>query len=96
MKARDFIFEAKKLPAEKPRNFVAKNAKMGGAGAHKDKKKDAKQGAVKHKQKVVDEAGAGDKISQLESLISELEQLLPAVTKAQKNHYVFEEMESEV
>ena len=33
----------------KPRNFVAKNAKMGGAGAHKDKKKDQKQGKEKHK-----------------------------------------------
>jgi len=33
----------------KPRNFVAKNAKMGGAGAHKDKKKAQKQGDVKHK-----------------------------------------------
>jgi hypothetical protein len=33
----------------KPRNFVAKNAKMGGAGQHKDKKKAAKQGDVKHK-----------------------------------------------
>ena len=96
MKARDFIFEAKKLPAEKPRNFVAKNAKMGGAGAHKDKKKAEKQGNVKHKQKVVDEADAGNKITQLESLISELEQLLPAVTKAQKNHFEFEEMEAEV
>lgn len=96
MKARDFIFEAKKLPAAKPRNFVAKNAKMGGAGAHKDKKKAAKQGDEKHKQKVVDEANASSKISQLESLISELEQLLPAVTKAQKNHYVFEEMQAEV
>ena len=96
MKARDFIFEAKKLPTEKPRNFVAKNAKMGGAGAHKDKKKEAKQGNVKHKQKVVDEADTGGKIAQLESLISELEQLLPAVTKAQKNHYVFEEMEVEI
>jgi hypothetical protein len=33
----------------KPRNFVAKNASTGGAGAHKDKKKDAKQGKTKHK-----------------------------------------------
>jgi flagellar biosynthesis chaperone FliJ len=33
----------------KPRNFVAKNASTGGAGAHKDKKKDAKQGKAKHK-----------------------------------------------
>jgi len=38
-------------PAEKPRNFVAKNAKMGGAGQHTDKKKAEKQGDVKHKGK---------------------------------------------
>jgi hypothetical protein len=37
----------------KPRNFVAKNASAttSGAGAHKDKKKAAKQGEVKHKNK---------------------------------------------
>ena len=45
MKAKEFI------PAEKPRNFVAKNAKMGGAGQHKDKKKAEKQGDLKHKNK---------------------------------------------
>ena len=45
MKAKEFI------PAEKPRNFVAKNAKMGGAGQHKDKKKAEKQGNFKHKNK---------------------------------------------
>lgn len=33
----------------KPRNFVAKNATTSGAGAHKDKKKAAKSGEVKHK-----------------------------------------------
>lgn len=33
----------------KTRNFVAKNAKTSGAGAHADKKRDAKQGADKHK-----------------------------------------------
>jgi hypothetical protein len=38
-----------KVDASKPRNFVAKNAKMGGAGAHKDKKKAQKQGTEKHK-----------------------------------------------
>ena len=38
-----------KIPATTPRNFVAKNAKTGGAGAHKDKKKAEKQGDVKHK-----------------------------------------------
>jgi hypothetical protein len=40
--------------APKPRNFVAKNAKTGGAGAHKDKKKAEKQGDVKHKNKDMD------------------------------------------
>jgi hypothetical protein len=37
----------------KPRNFVAKNAAAttSGAGAHTDKKKAAKQGEVKHKNK---------------------------------------------
>ena len=45
MKAKEFI------PAGKPRNFVAKNQKTAGAGAHKDKKRAEKQGDVKHKQK---------------------------------------------
>jgi hypothetical protein len=40
-----------KIPVAKPRNFVAKNATTSGAGAHKDKKKAAKQGDVKHKNK---------------------------------------------
>lgn len=43
MKAKEFI------PATKPRNFVAKNQKTAGAGAHKDKKRAEKQGDVKHK-----------------------------------------------
>ena len=38
-----------KVPATTPRNFVAKNAKTSGAGAHKDKKKAEKQGTTKHK-----------------------------------------------
>ena len=46
MRAKDFI------PSTKPRNFVAKNQKTSGAGAHKDKKKAAKQGDVKHKGKM--------------------------------------------
>ena len=49
MKASEFITELKKQ--SKPRNFVAKNAKMGGAGQHKYKKKAEKQGDVKHKNK---------------------------------------------
>lgn len=43
MRAKDFV------PATKPRNFVAKNQKTAGAGAHKDKKRAEKQGDVKHK-----------------------------------------------
>jgi hypothetical protein len=45
MKAKEII------PASKPRNFVVKNQKTAGAGAHKDKKRAEKQGDVKHKQK---------------------------------------------
>ena len=52
MKAKEFI------PATKPRNFVAKNQKTAGAGAHKDKKKAEKQGDVKHKGKQYDEGVA--------------------------------------
>jgi hypothetical protein len=44
-----------KAEAPKPRNFVAKNAKMGGAGQHKDKKKAQKQGDVKHKKALAEE-----------------------------------------
>ena len=51
MKANEFIIELKK--ESKPRNFVAKNAKMGGAGQHKDKKKAEKQGDVKHKKSLM-------------------------------------------
>jgi hypothetical protein len=49
MRAKDII------PASKPRNFVAKNSKTAGAGAHKDKKRAEKQGDVKHKQKQFEE-----------------------------------------
>ena len=61
MKAKEFI------PAEKPRNFVAKNAKMGGAGQHKDKKKAEKQGDFKHKNQ------------QFESDVSETKRMSAAV-----------------
>jgi hypothetical protein len=56
------LFELKKTEPSKPRNFVAKNAKMGGAGAHKDKKRAEKQGDVKHKKDLMpteDAAGVG-------------------------------------
>ena len=55
MKAKEFI------PATKPRNFVAKNQKTAGAGAHRDKKRDEKQGNVKHKRDLMPmEAGWKD------------------------------------
>ena len=55
-KRSDSILAQEKKETPKPRNFVAKNAKMGGAGQHKDKKKAAKQGDVKHKNKDMDMA----------------------------------------
>jgi DNA repair exonuclease SbcCD ATPase subunit len=97
MRAIEILTESKKIDASKPRNFVAKNAKMGGAGAHKDKKKAQKQGDTKHKQKAVaEEAAQGSKVQQIESMIAQLEQLMPAVLKAQKNHYEFEAIEDEL
>ena len=45
----NLLAQEEKKEAPKPRNFVAKNAKMGGAGQHKDKKKAVKQGNAKHK-----------------------------------------------
>ncbi len=58
MRAKEFI------PASKPRNFVAKNQKTAGAGAHKDKKKALKQGNVKHKKQEVDvDEGWKDKLA---------------------------------
>ena len=55
----DSILAQEKKETPKPRNFVAKNAKMGGAGQHKDKKKAAKQGDVKHKNKEMAEGISG-------------------------------------
>jgi len=49
MKAKEFI------PPSKPRNFVVKHQKTAGAGAHRDKKKEQKQGYEKHKGRGVSE-----------------------------------------
>jgi len=54
MKAKDFI------PVSKPRNFVVKNQKTAGAGAHKDKKRAEKQGDVKHKKQAVPMEGVAE------------------------------------
>lgn len=57
MKVYEILTEAKQQEPAKPRNFVAKNARAttSGAGAHKDKKKAAKQGYEKHKKQGVTE-----------------------------------------
>ena len=52
MRIQDLLSEERAAVPPKPRNFVAKNAKMGGAGQHKDKKKADKQGDVKHKKEL--------------------------------------------
>ena len=49
MRAKDFI------PASKPRNPVVRQQQTSGAGAHRDKKKEQKQGYEKHKGKDVAE-----------------------------------------
>lgn len=97
MRINEFITEAKVIKTEKPRNFVAKNAKMGGAGAHKDKKKAAKQGDAKHKNKEIAEGVNDSKIAQLEEVLGHLERIHPLIQKISKeNHYAFEQIESEV
>jgi hypothetical protein len=60
------ILEGKteKVTPPKPRNFVAKNAIQSGAGAHKDKKKAAKQGDVKHKTQALAESYSYEEIAQ--------------------------------
>ncbi len=58
-----------KVPATTPRNFVAKNAKSSGAGAHKDKKKQQKQGVEKHKKPYMESLRT--KIDQLKSKLAE-------------------------
>ena len=62
MRAKDFI------PASKPRNFVAKNSKTAGAGAHKDKKRADKQGDIKHKKQAIpmgEQGVAEDRLGEL-------------------------------
>jgi hypothetical protein len=61
----DNILAQEKKETPKPRNFVAKNAKMGGAGQHKDKKKAMKQGDVKHKKPLAESSYAEDLAKQV-------------------------------
>jgi hypothetical protein len=61
----DSILAQEKKETPKPRNFVAKNAKMGGAGQHNDKKKAEKQGDVKHKKPLAESSYAEDLAKQV-------------------------------
>ena len=72
------------LEPMKPRNFVAKNALGGGAGAHKDKKKAAKQGDHKHKSKVVD-IGESWELEMSNAVGMLLEAVDPKVLQLQKD-----------
>jgi hypothetical protein len=74
----------KKKDAPKPRNFVAKNAKMGGAGAHKDKKKEQKQGAAKHKKPYMESLKG--KLADLKSRLVELQEGEQRMSRAAKGH----------
>jgi len=68
-----------KVPASTPRNFVAKNAKTGGAGAHKDKKKEQKQGNAKHKKPYMEELQ--DRLADLKSKVVEGYKVVPGIDK---------------
>jgi hypothetical protein len=62
MKIKEILAETKKPAVPKPRNFVAKNASKttSGAGVHRDKKKEQKQGYEKHKNKELAEGSDND------------------------------------
>ena len=72
MRIQDLLSEERAAVPPKPRNFVAKNAKMGGAGQHKDKKKAEKQGDVKHKKELATMEGVRDLGYDAQSLIMKL------------------------
>ena len=89
MKAKEFI------PAEKPRNFVAKNAKMGGAGAHKDKKKAEKQGDLKHKSKQFEQGVAEGFNSELKRIQSDVWDFYKDVHNVRPRHWTQEQWNDE-
>jgi hypothetical protein len=71
----------------KPRNFVAKNMTTSGAGAHKDKKKAAKQGETKHKKKEVTETSDRKLAIMLEMAVLS-EQIKEAIDYRKKNRMI--------
>jgi hypothetical protein len=69
MRAKDFI------PPSKPRNPVVRQQQTSGAGAHRDKKKEQKQGYEKHKGRGVSEGffGIDDNIKgKIQNIVSDL------------------------
>jgi hypothetical protein len=60
------------VPSSKPRNFVAKNATTGGAGAHVDKKRAQKQGNEKHKKPFAESADEYPTEKQIETRIRQI------------------------
>ena len=77
----DNILAQEKKETPKPRNFVAKNAKMGGAGQHKDKKKAAKQGDVKHKKPLAEDHEIQMAGSELQSIAKNAVRLLDLIKR---------------
>lgn len=75
----NLIAQEEKKEAPKPRNFVAKNAKMGGAGQHKDKKKAEKQGDVKHKKPFMEDHEVSMASNELKSIHANAKKLLALV-----------------
>lgn len=73
--------DKKKIPSSTPRNFVAKNAKTGGAGAHKDKKKAEKQGKVKHKKPLAEDHEIQMAGSELQSIAKDAMNLLQLIKR---------------
>jgi hypothetical protein len=69
-----FAQEAKKDETPKPRNFVAKNAKMGGAGKMKDKSKTIPR-HEKHKKPVVEGPNDGEEDHEIQMASSELQSI---------------------
>lgn len=76
MKAKDFI------PASKPRNPVVRQQQTSGAGAHKDKKRAAKQGDVKHKNKQFTEAAEVRTQQTIQKEINELDKRIDVIRDA--------------
>jgi hypothetical protein len=81
----NLIAQEEKKEAPKPRNFVAKNAKMGGAGQHKDKKKEQKQGVEKHKKPYMEDHEVSMASNELKSIHSDAKKLLMLVQRYGEN-----------